>query len=83
MVGEPRHLGVDNTNIEATGGEQPWSKLYEKWYELEVYCRWHRLRVPKARLVELPREESTNVLARLERENNQMQWRLNRFHAIQ
>ena len=83
MVGEPRHLGVDNTTIEATGGEQPWSKLYEKWCELEVYCRWHRLRVPKARLVELPREESTNVLARLERENNQMQRRLDRFHAIQ
>ena len=48
-----------------------------------MYCRWHELRVPKARLVELPREESTNVFARLKRENNQMQRRLDRFHAIQ
>ena len=81
MVGELKQLGADNTTVEATTGEQPWSKLYEKRCELEVYCRWHGLRVPKACSVELPRE--VNVLARLERENNQMQWRLDRFHAIQ
>ena len=81
MVGEFKQLGADNTTVEATTGEQPWSKLYEKRCELEVYCRWHGLRVPKARSMELPRE--VNVLARLERENNQMQWRLDRFHAIQ
>jgi len=50
--------------------QQLWSKLYEKRCELEVYCRWHGLRVPKARSVELPREELINALARLERENN-------------
>ena len=40
-------------------------------------------KVPKARLAELSREETTNVLAHLERENNQMQQRLDRFHTIQ
>ena len=48
-----------------------------------MYCRWHGLRVPKVRSTELPREESTNVLARLERENNQMQQRLDHLYAIQ
>ena len=50
---------------------------------MEVYCRWHELRVPKARLAELPRDEPTNILARLEWENDQMQRRLDRFHAVQ
>ena len=50
---------------------------------MEVYCQWHRLRVPKARLAELPRDEPANILACLEQENNQMQRRLDRFHAIQ
>ena len=48
-----------------------------------MYCRWHGLQVPKARLAELPRDEPTNILAHLEQENNQMQRRLDRFHAIQ
>ena len=83
MVSEPRQVGADNTIVEATTKELQWLNLYEKRCELEVYCRWHELRVPKARLAELPREESTNVFARLKRENNQMQRRLDRFHAIQ
>ena len=41
------------------------------------------LRVLKARLAKLPRDEPTNILARLEQENNQMQRQLDRFHAIQ
>ena len=48
-----------------------------------MYCRWHGLRVPKACLAELPRDESSNILTCLEQENNQMQRRLDRFHAIQ
>ena len=48
-----------------------------------MYCRWHELRVPKAHSAELPRDEPTNILARLKQENNQMQRRLDRFHAIQ
>ena len=83
MVSEPRQVGADNTIVEATTKELQWLNLYEKRCELEVYCRWHELRVPKARLAELPREESTNVFACLKRENNQMQRRLDRFHAIQ
>ena len=48
-----------------------------------MYCRCHRLRVLKARSAELPRDEPANILARLEKENNQMQRRLDRFHTIQ
>ena len=47
-----------------------------------MYCKWHRLRVPKA-CSELPRDEPTKVLACLERENNKMQRWLDHFHAIQ
>ena len=83
MVGKPTKLSTDTTAIEFTIAEPPWSTLYEKRCELEVYCRWHGLRVPKARSTELPRDEPANILARLEQENNQMQKRLDRFHAIQ
>ena len=83
MVGKPTKLSTDTTTIEFTIVEPPWSTLYEKMCELEVYCRWHGLWVPKARLAELPRDEPANILARLEQENNQMQRRLDRFHAIQ
>ena len=54
-----------------------------KRYELEVYCQWHGLRVPKARSAELPRDEPTNILACLEWKNDQMQRRLDSFHAVQ
>ena len=83
MVGKPTKLSIDITTIEFTVAEPPWSTLYEKRYELEVYCRWHGLRVPKARSAELPRDEPINILARLEQENNQLQRRLDSFHAIQ
>ena len=48
-----------------------------------MYCRWHGLRVPKARSAELSKDEPANILARLEQENNQMQRRLDHFHAIE
>ncbi|KAL0009306.1 hypothetical protein SO802_010808 [Lithocarpus litseifolius] len=83
MVGKPTKLSTKTTAIEFTVADPPWSTLYEKRCELEVYCRWHGLRVPKARSAELPRDESANILARLEQENKQMQRRLDRFHAIQ
>ena len=73
MVGKPTKLSTDTTTIEFTVAEPPWSTLYEKRCEFEVYCRWHKLRVPKARSAELPRDELANILARLEQENNQMQ----------
>ena len=72
MVGKPTKLSTDTTAIEFTIAEPPWSTLYEKRCELEVYCRWHGLRVPKARSAKLPRDEPY-ILARLEQENNQMQ----------
>ena len=83
MVGKPTKLSTDTTAIEFTIAEPPWSTLYEKRCELEVYCRWHGLQVPKARSAELPKDEPTNILACLEQENNQMQRRLDCFHAIQ
>ena len=82
MVGKPTKLSTDSTAIEFTIAEPPCLTLYEKRCELEVYCRWHGLRVPKARSAELPRDEPY-ILARLEQENNQMQRRLDHFHAIQ
>ena len=83
MVGKPTELSTDTTAIEFTVAEPPWSTLYEKRCELEVYCWWHGLWVPKARSVELPRDEPANMLARLEQENNQMQRWLDRFYSIQ
>ena len=83
MVGKPTKLSIDTTTIEFTVAEPPWSILYEQRCELEVYCRWHGLRTPKAHSAELPRDEPANILARLEQENNQMQRRLDCFHAIQ
>ena len=83
MVGKPTKRSTDTTTIEFTVVEPSWSTLYEKRCELEVYCRWHGLRVSKARSVELPRDEPANILGHLEQENNQMQRRLDRFHAIQ
>ena len=83
MVSKPTKLSTDTTTIEFTIAEPPWPTLYEKRCELKVYCRWHGLRVLKARSAELPRDEPTNILARLEQENNQMQRQLDCFHAIQ
>ena len=83
MVDKPTKLSTDTTAIEFTVAKPPWSTLYEKRCELEVYCRWHGLQVPKARSAELLRDEPANILARLEQENNQMQRQLDRFHAIQ
>ena len=37
----------------------------------------------KLSTIELPRDEPANILACLEQENNQIQRRLDRFHAIQ
>ena len=38
MVGKPTKLSTDTTTIEFTVAEPPWSTLYEKRCELEVYC---------------------------------------------
>ena len=82
MVSRLAQLSTDTTTTEFTTAKQPWSELYKKRCELEVYCRWHGLQVPKARSAELPKDEPTNILARLEWENNQMQRRLDCFHTI-
>ena len=70
MVGKPTKLSIDTTAIEFIVAEPPWLTLYEKRCELEAYCRWHGLRVPKAHSAELPRDEPANILACLEQENN-------------
>ena len=61
MVGKPTKLSIDTTTIEFTVAEPPWPTLYEKRCELKVYCRWHGLRVPKARSAELSKGEGTRV----------------------
>ena len=38
MVDKPTKLSTDTTAIEFTVAEPPWSTLYEKRCELEVYC---------------------------------------------
>ena len=38
MVSKPTKLSIDTTTIEFTIAEPPWSALYEKRCELEVYC---------------------------------------------
>ena len=38
MVGKPTKLSTDTTATEFTTAEPPWSTLYEKRCELEVYC---------------------------------------------
>ena len=43
MVGKPTQLSTNTTIIEVTIAEPPWSTLYKKRCELEVYCRWHGL----------------------------------------
>ena len=82
MIGKLKQLSIDTTTIVFTTEEPLSSMLYERRCKLEVYCKWHRLRVPKA-CFELPRGEPTKLLASLERENNQMQKQLDHFHAIQ
>ena len=65
MVSKPTKLSIDTTAIEFNIAEPPWSTLYEKRCELEVYCGWHGLRVPKACSAELSRDKVANILARL------------------
>ncbi|KAA8529777.1 hypothetical protein F0562_034123 [Nyssa sinensis] len=63
-----------------------WPKLFDKRCKLEVYCQWHEIPVPKAHSANLCQNEACdddNVISRLEREIDQMQQRLDRFHAIQ
>ena len=65
MVSKPAQLSTDTTTTEFTTADEPRLELYEKRCKLKVYCRWHELRVPKAQSAELPRDEPTNILARL------------------
>ena len=66
MVSKPTKLSTDTIAIEFTTVEPPWSTLYKKRCELEVCCRWHELRLPKACSAELPRDKPANILACLE-----------------
>ena len=62
-----------------------WPKLFNQRCELEVFCHWHSIPVPKARSAELLKdqcEDNDSMLRRMERENNKMQIRLKRFHMI-
>ena len=43
MVSRAAQLSTNTTTTEFTIVEQPWSELYKKMCQLEVYCRWHGL----------------------------------------
>ncbi|GFZ15688.1 hypothetical protein Acr_25g0000970 [Actinidia rufa] len=60
----------------------PWEDLLDKCCEQEMYCRWHGLRVPKARSATLFDRGSPNsqVIKALEREIDEMQQRLDKYH---
>jgi hypothetical protein len=72
MIDELGQVNTINNTIDFVE-EPPWLKLYEKQCELEVDCRYHKLRVPNAHSTKLLREESMAILDLLERENKQMQ----------
>ena len=61
MIGEPS-VATTRTITTKVTEEPPWSKLYEKRCELEVYFRWHGLHVPKARSAKLPRDNIAKIL---------------------
>ncbi|GFZ07440.1 hypothetical protein Acr_19g0003770 [Actinidia rufa] len=71
-------LGSQTTNALGFRGED----LFDKRCEQEMYCRWHGLRVPKARSATLFGRGSPNsqVIKALEREIDEMQRRLDRYH---
>ena len=61
----------------------PWEDLLDKRREQEMYCRWHGLRVPKTRSTKVWASASpstSKVIKALEREIEQMQRRLDRYH---
>ncbi|GFZ05385.1 hypothetical protein Acr_17g0009570 [Actinidia rufa] len=60
----------------------PWEDLFDKRCEQEMYCRWHGPRVPKAQSATLFGRGSPNsqVIKALEREIDEMQRRLDRYH---
>lgn len=65
--------------------ELKWPLLFHLRYEYEAKCRWEGLRVPKARSVQIQKEEPSNVVKlceRLERETEQMRRRLDRAFWI-
>ncbi|KAK9274084.1 hypothetical protein L1049_016228 [Liquidambar formosana] len=65
--------------------ELKWPLLFHLRYEYEAKCRWEGLRVPKARSVQIQKEEPGNVVKlceRLERETEQMRRRLDRAFWI-
>ncbi|GMP59973.1 hypothetical protein CsSME_00023033 [Camellia sinensis var. sinensis] len=75
----PHRVNVDRNNLQ-------WQDLFEKRCELEIYCQWHGLWVPRACLAEQCRNKScgdATAISRLQRENTQMQRRLDRFHYIE
>jgi hypothetical protein len=63
-----------------------WRELYDERCTLEVYCRWHGLKVPQARSADICRDQSRDeaaVIKSLTKENAQMRMRLERFHLRQ
>ena len=72
--------------VTITNYDLQWCKLYDKRCNLEIYCRWHGLSVPKARSAEICTDltrDDPAVIERLKLENAQMKRRLKRFHLLE
>ncbi|GFS36482.1 hypothetical protein Acr_00g0046200 [Actinidia rufa] len=88
-VGPVSHIFIGKASLRPPTGVTddkcirfPWEDLFDKRCEQEMYCRWHGLRVPKARSATLFGRGSPNsqVIKALEREIDEMQRRLDRYH---
>ncbi|GFY91160.1 hypothetical protein Acr_07g0013560 [Actinidia rufa] len=88
-MGPVSHIFIGEASLRPPPGvtddkciRMPWKDLLDTRCEQEMNCRWHGLRVPKARSAKLFRRRSPNnkVIKALEREIDQMQRRLDRYH---
>ena len=68
------------------GDDLRWPKLFNLRCNLEVYCRWHGLRVPKnraANLLQNQYNDTDQCTKQMLREIHQMNIRLRRIHMIE
>lgn len=63
-----------------------WEHIHDRRMELEVFCRWRSLRVPRTCLADIGKDLEVNeasILHTLQQEVMQMERRLHRFHKIE
>lgn len=73
-------------NCLVVGDDLQWPYLFNVRCENEIYCRWHGLKVPKARsanMLQSRYHDNDQTIHQLKREIRQMDKRLMRFHLIE